>query len=148
MPLHARTVVSAALLAVVAGVLVVVGTSSAANAAGGRVHGDSRSLVDGCRRAYTYDYRIRVPRDDWSLEISIRNPDGRGVHAAAFLGKEDGTSHPRRRRNVRWRMCRAATRPGVHTIRAKLVYSVPPDTPLGQPEDRVKRFRDRFRLTR
>jgi hypothetical protein len=139
-------------LALVVVPLALVATPAEAQARDGfgvRVHGDSRSLVSGCRKVYTFDYRVRVPRpDDWSLEISILNPRGEAIHASAFIGKADGTSDRRRRTNVRYKFCRRVTTPGRHVVKAKLVYSVPASTPLGEAEDRVKRDRDRFRLTR
>lgn len=124
------------------------GEAQARDGHGVRVHGDRRGLLPGCRKVYTFDYRVRVPTDDWSLEISILNPRGKAIHASAFIGKEDGTSDRRRRANVRYKFCRRVTTPGRHVIKAKLVYSVPPSTPLGEAEDRIKRDRDRFRLTR
>lgn len=121
-----------------------------ASAAGkpGRVHGDSRALVPGCRKAYTYDYRVRVPSDDWSLEITIRNPAGKAIHSAAYLGKPGKQGDPQRRNNIRYKFCRRVTGPGVYVIRAKLTYAEDTGSILGGTEDRVARFRDRFRLTR
>jgi len=133
-----------------AAALAVVAPASA-SAAGGRTHGDPSVFKKGCR-AYTFDYRVRTPYDDWTLEVFIRNPRGKGVHSSAFLGKPGPQGHPRRQQDVRWKMCSNASRPGRYTIRAKLTWYTPQEgLPLltPPPEEHVKWLPvERFRIRR
>jgi hypothetical protein len=124
--------------------------AAAASAAGGRTHGDPAPFKKGCR-TYTYDYRVWTPYDDWTLEVTIRNPAGKAVHHGGFLGKPGKQGHPRRQQNVRWTMCSRTSRPGRYTIRAKLTWYVPQDglplLPPPPPKERVKRLPvERFRI--
>lgn len=154
LPTTVLVTVLTACLAVVAASLVAAVPAVAASEAGGRTHGDSGRFKKGCR-AYTFDYRVRTPYDDWTLEVFIRNPRGKAVHSSAFLGKPGPQGHPRRQQDVRWKMCSNASRPGRYTIRAKLVWYTPQEglLPLPlltpPPEEHVTWLPvERFRLRR
>lgn len=123
--------------------------------AGGRTHADNAPFREGCRR-YSYGYRVRTPTDDWTLEVTILNPDGDSVRADAFLGKPGRQGDPRRRSNVRYRICDTSSRPGVYRIRAKLEwFEEEDDSPLhhvmggGPPRGHTVHLPvERFRLHR
>lgn len=122
--------------------------------AGGRVHADDAPFKEGCRR-YSYGYRVRTPHDDWTLELSILDPDGDAVHAHAFLGKYGRQGDRRRRAHVPYRVCSDASRPGVYRIKARLEwYEKPEAFPMDMlhrepPEGHVVRLPvERFRLYR
>ena len=100
---------------------VVGGSPAHAAQAGGHTHGDSGRLQRSCR-TYTYDYRVRTPYDDWTLETTILDRDGEAVHADAFIGKPGRPGDRRIGRDVEYRLCRYATRPGRFRIRAKLTW--------------------------
>jgi hypothetical protein len=71
-------------------------------------------LRRGCRR-YSYSYEIATPYDDWTLELTIRDPRQRGVAAEALLGPSDPRADSRT-----FRLCRWATKAGRFTIHGKL----------------------------
>ena len=138
-------------LALVVSSLALAGPASASEASG-RTHGDSGRFKQGCR-IYTFDYRVRTPYDDWTLEVFIRNPRGEAVHFNSFLGKPGREGHPRRQEDVRWKMCSNTSRPGRYTIRAKLTWYTPKEDLLSalhpQTEEHVMRLPvERFRLRR
>ena len=146
------TTALAAVVAVLATLVPATAATTAATAAGGRTHGDPERFKQGCR-TYTYDYRIRTPYDDWTLDVWIRNPRGKSVHFGGWLGKPGRQGHPRRQRNNEWTMCSRSSRPGRYTIRAKLTWYVPqeslPFVPPPPPEEHVKWLPvERFRLWR
>lgn len=74
----------------------VVGTTSA----------PSGTLRNGCRR-YSYTYAVKVPTQDWTLEISIVDRRGQGVASFAFIGPADEKTQ-----TPEYRLCRASTVPG------------------------------------
>lgn len=122
--------------------------------AGGRMHAEDARFADGCRR-YSYGYRVRTPHDDWTLELSILNPDGDAVHSHAFIGKYGRQGDRRRRAKVPYRICSNASGPGVYRIRARLEwYEKPPPFPMDKlhgepPQGHVVRLPvERFRLRR
>lgn len=142
----------ATVLVVTTAILSTLLPAAAATAAGGRTHGDPERFKKGCH-TYTYDYRVRTPYDDWTLEVFISNPRGTSVHSGAWLGKPGRQGHPRRRLNNEWDMCSRSSRPGVYKIRAKLSWYVPqeslPFLPPPPPEEHVKWLPvERFRLWR
>ncbi|WP_107772899.1 hypothetical protein [Nocardioides sediminis] len=90
-------------------------TPAGASEVGGSVHAADDKLRRGCH-TYSFDYTVRTPFDDWSLETTVVDPRGEGVASHAFLGPYD----PQAQRAA-YRLCRWATRPGRFTVRAKLV---------------------------
>ncbi|MDN4163250.1 hypothetical protein [Nocardioides abyssi] len=102
--------------------------------ASGWTKGRSGTLHDGCR-AYTYRYGVEVPTESWSLEVTVVDPSGEAV-ASDLLHAESEPATGKRR----YRLCRAATRPGRFVLRARLV------TTDGWTKEVVPLERTRFRL--
>lgn len=71
-------------------------------------------LRRGCRD-YPYRYAIGTPTDEWTLEVFLRDRDGRSLGSGTFI-----SDHDPRERSARFRFCRFSTRPGWFTIRALL----------------------------
>lgn len=71
-------------------------------------------LRRGCRD-YPYRYAISTPTDEWTLEVFLRDRDGRSLGSGTFISDVDP-----RERVSRFRFCRFSTRPGWFTIRALL----------------------------
>ena len=82
----------------------------------GYTRGRAGVLRRGCRN-YPYRYVLHTPTDDWTLETFLRDPKGQGVGSGAFTAGPDPVAQ-----QVRFRLCRWATRPGRFTIRAKLTW--------------------------
>lgn len=127
---------------------------AAGDEAGGRMHARDARLEDGCRR-YTYGYRVHAPNDDWTLELSILDPEGDAVHSHAFIGKYGRQGDPWRRKRVRYRICDNTSRPGVYRIKARLEwYERADDSPMSllhsePPRSHIVRLPvERFRLRR
>jgi hypothetical protein len=71
-------------------------------------------LKRGCHN-YTYSYDITPPEGDWALETFIVGPRGKRLFQDAFLAAGD----PKQRSAI-FRICKATTRYGRFTIKAKL----------------------------
>jgi hypothetical protein len=69
-------------------------------------------LRRGCR-AYPFRYRLTLPSDDWTLEVFLRDPRGRGLASRAFISDSDPAAQ-----RSRFRFCRYSTQPGRFTIKA------------------------------
>ena len=124
----------ASVLAVTTLALVPTGAQAVEYADWGRTAADNQRYRKGCH-GYHYRYRINPPSSDWHLETRLLNPNGRKIAADLFHFDSD----PRRGRAT-FRVCGASTRPGRHTIRAKVTFDA---------NDREDRLRpSRFRLTR
>ena len=117
-----RRAAAVALAHVVACALFMIGLSSPASGAPaedevhpewGSVTAPNAVLRRGCKR-YSYTYDIKPPPGDWGLEIFIRGPNGKVVASAAWL-----TPDPLRATR-KFGLCKAVTRPGRFTIKAKL----------------------------
>lgn len=98
-------------------------TAGSSESASGSTSAPSGTLLRGCH-TYSYSYDIQVPTDDWSLEISIVDRQGKGVAAEAFFGPAHPTSA-----TSSFRLCHRATVPGKFRIRTTLDWYDDPDTP-------------------
>lgn len=79
------------------------------------VAGPDGRLRRGCHD-YALSYAVTVPDDDWSLDLSTRDRDGRGVSAQSLLGPNDPESG-----TLPFRLCGRATSPGRFTVTGVLV---------------------------
>ncbi|MBS2938593.1 hypothetical protein KDN32_12665 [Nocardioides sp. J2M5] len=79
------------------------------------VAGPDGRLRRGCHD-YALTYAVTVPDDDWSLDLSTRDRDGRGVSAQSLLGPTDPESG-----TLPFRLCGRATSPGRFTVTGVLV---------------------------
>lgn len=117
-----RRALTAALAGLLAGALLTLGPSSPASASvaeeevhpkWGSVTAPDAVLKRGCKR-YSYTYDIKPPPGDWALEIFITGPSRKRVASAAWL-----TPDPLRATR-KFGLCKAVTRFGRFTIKAKL----------------------------
>jgi hypothetical protein len=106
---------TATLVAVLTGLLPAMPSVAATDALGHTAARD-RTLRPACHD-YRYRYIVKAPTDDWTLETFLIDPRGDGLGSGSFMSESD----PRRGRPS-FRICRAATRPGRFTIRAKLIW--------------------------
>lgn len=86
--------------------------SPRAETASGSAWAPDGVLRRGCRD-YPYQYAISTPTDEWTLEVFVRDRDGRNLASGTFISDNDPTA-----RSARFRFCRYSTRPGWFTIRA------------------------------
>ncbi|MBA2952075.1 hypothetical protein GON03_18850 [Nocardioides sp. MAH-18] len=82
--------------------------------ASGSAWGFDGVLRHGCRD-YPYRYAISTPTDEWTLEVFLRDRDGRNLASGTFISDSDPTE-----RAARFRFCRYSTRPGWFTVRSLL----------------------------
>lgn len=108
--------------------------TAAEGGASGWTKGRSGTLHEGCH-GYTYRYGVDVATESWSLEVTVVDPAGEAV-ASDLLHAETEPAVGKRR----YLLCRASTRPGRFTIRARLVAID------GWGRDAVQLDRSRFRL--
>lgn len=79
------------------------------------VEGPDDRLRRGCHD-YALRYAVTVPDGDWSLDLAMRDRDGRGVNAQSLLGPNDPVSGV-----LPFRLCGRATSPGRFTVTGVLV---------------------------
>lgn len=87
-------------------------TSPRAETAAGSAWAPDGVLRRGCRD-YPYRYAISTPTDEWTLEVFLRDRDGRSLASGTFISDSDPAE-----RAARFRFCRYSTRPGWFTIRS------------------------------
>ena len=85
----------------------------------GSVTAPSGPLRRGCRN-YPYRYSLATPTDEWTLEVNLRDRDGRSLSSGTFISDADASSG-----KARFRFCRWSTRPGWFTIRALVHWYEP-----------------------
>jgi len=88
------------------------GTGAAPSGPSGSAFAPDGVLRRGCRD-YPYRYSIGTPTDDWTLEVFLRDRDGRNLASGTFI-----SDHDPRARSARFRFCRFSTRAGWFTIRS------------------------------
>ncbi|UUZ58604.1 hypothetical protein [Nocardioides sp. B-3] len=98
--------------------------SREAEVIGGNTAANDGTLRKGCRR-YHYAYVVRVPTDDWSLEVSIVDRRGLAVASFAHISTVDPDTA-----TVSYRLCRAATVPGKFRIKGTLNWYDDPSVPI------------------
>jgi hypothetical protein len=98
-----------------------VGAGIQTSPAGGETHpewGKTRApdqvLKKGCNN-YRYHYRLTPPEGTWALETFIKGPRGKRLASGAFSSDFDPN-----RDWARFRICKATTRVGRFTIKAKV----------------------------
>ena len=106
------------LVVMLSGVLLGSGISpaGAGNPDLGRTWAKDKVLRQGCHD-YRYQYVVKPPESDWSLETFLIDPRGKEVGAGQMLFNSDpdrGQSH--------FRICRNTTVPGRFKIKGKLTY--------------------------
>jgi len=85
----------------------------------GRVAAPDGVLGRGCsEHAWTYSVRPPAGSDNWSIEVFIKDADGRTVASSLLMSGQDGTSG-RRTSGI----CRSGTRAGTFTITGRLTYT-------------------------
>jgi len=128
------------------GTLVVLGTSTPAEAASarfGQVTATDGVLRPDCHR-YRYHYVVRPGSDDWILETWLYDPRGEPRGAGDFAPGAD----PKRGR-ASFGICRTSVVPGRFTIKARLRWYTPGPVPISPSVEHTKWFRPaHFRLTR
>ena len=86
-------------------------------------------LRKGCRR-YRYSYAVSASSDDWRLETSIVDRNGKSVAAGVVMGN----NHPAAGEQL-YDLCRYATRPGRFTITGSVTtYDGKEQTAVAVPE--------------
>ncbi|WP_323790982.1 hypothetical protein [Nocardioides sp.] len=98
--------------------LLVVGPTGSAEARDFKPWGKAVSkdhvLKRGCHD-YSYRYKVRVPTEEWQVEIFFISPDGTGLAHAVF----DSNAHPAKGRE-KFTVCRPSTEVGKHKIKMKV----------------------------
>jgi len=84
----------------------------------GKVSAPDQVLRPGCHR-YRVNYRVKVPSSEWSAEIFVRNPRGRGIHSFAIDSNATGV---KKTGSKTYPLCRPSTTYGVHRLRMKVTY--------------------------
>lgn len=87
-------------------------TAAAADAPSGSAWAPNGVLRRGCRD-YPYRYSISTPTDEWTLEVFLRDRDGRNLASGTFISDSDPNE-----RTARFRFCKFSTRAGWFTIRS------------------------------
>lgn len=113
-----RLVVGGLFLGLVTGGLGAIATSvpAAAWKPWGTIRAADQALRVGCH-TYRFRYHVDPPRNEWQAEMYVVNPDG--VRIAHTV--KDGDFDPNRSR-VRYTLCKASTRYGVHRLRMKVTW--------------------------
>lgn len=109
----------AMLVGVLSCVLAVLGppvTAQAGNAEFGRTWARDKVLRDGCHN-YRYQYKVKSPESDWSLETFLIDPRKNKVGSGQMLFNSDPA-----RGSSTFRLCRNNTVAGTFKIRGKLTY--------------------------
>ena len=71
-------------------------------------------LKRGCKD-YAYAYSVRTPTEDWTLDITMQDRNGKGVNAQSLIGPNDPGSGV-----LPFRLCRWGTTPGRFTLKGVL----------------------------
>ena len=80
-------------------------------------------LRRGCKD-YRYTYTVTTSSQDWTLDITLQDRRGKGVHARSLIGPSDPTTAV-----LTYRLCQWATVPGPFTLTGVLVsYDGAPET--------------------
>ena len=93
-----------------------VGPAGAGDPEFGRLWAKDKVLRAGCHD-YRYQYKVKSPSEDWSLETFLIGPRGKQLAAGQLLFNSD----PERGSST-FRVCRNTTRYGTFKIKGKLTY--------------------------
>lgn len=86
------------------------GVQTAPVALSGALSASEGRLRRGCK-GYSYAYSVTTESEDWTFDITMQDPNGRGVNAQSLIGPNDAESGV-----LRYRLCRGATKPGRFTL--------------------------------